>query len=90
MADNQQLYIFGDTAIESCPPLHESPFEWMGTKSPAMDQHKIMTIALLECYIEEFKRPSWLSCLGFYDQKDRVEKAEKHLNRLKNSQVVDK
>ena len=47
------------------------------------------TIAFLQCYIAEFKRPDWLSWFGFYEQKDRVKKAEAHLERLTNQKLFD-
>lgn len=45
------------------------------------------TIAYLECYIKEFKRPGWLSWFGFYEQKERVKKAERYLQKLKQKKL---
>jgi len=33
--NSQQVYMLGDSSIESCPPLHKSPFQWMDTDSLA-------------------------------------------------------
>jgi hypothetical protein len=43
-----------------------------------------LAIGYLEAYISEFKRPDWLVWFGLYDQKARVEKAEKHLDALRH------
>lgn len=49
------------------------------------EMQKIHMIVWLESYIERFKRPNWYSWFGFYEQKDRVERAEKKLRQLRSN-----
>lgn len=46
---------------------------------------KLRMIVWLECYIKRFKCPNWYSWFGFYEQRERVELAEKKLAQLRNS-----
>lgn len=48
------------------------------------ESEKPRVMALLECYIEEFKRPKWYSWFGMYEQRERVERAERRLAIIKS------
>jgi hypothetical protein len=54
-----------------------------------MDAMEAITIAFLESYISEFKRPDWMAYIGLYEQKDRVKKAEYHLSLIRQRTKAD-